>query len=83
MSKAKPMSQSRRQRRSYEKILKKMDPTSYIEFKKDSMARGKEIHRQNLEDQLRREEELLNPIIEPETNSVNIETDILDVQNKK
>ena len=55
MSKARPMSQSRRQRRSYERILKKLDPSSYKEFKKDSIARGKEIHRQNLQDQLRRE----------------------------
>lgn len=57
MSKRGPMSQSRKQRRQYEKILKKLDPKAYKEFKKDSLTRGKEIHRQNMQDQLRANEE--------------------------
>ena len=57
MSKRSPQSQSRKQRRAYEKILKKMDSASYTEFKKDSLKRGEEIHRQNQQDQLRNEEQ--------------------------
>lgn len=67
-------SQSRRQRRSYEKILKKMDPASYKEFKKDSQERGKEIHRQNIQAQLRSEDEVI---------SKDTETEIIDVQETK
>lgn len=57
MSKRAPQSQSRKQRRAYEKILKKMDSASYTEFKKDSLKRGQEIHRQNQQDQLRNDEQ--------------------------
>jgi hypothetical protein len=72
-------SQSRSQRRSYERILKKMDPGAYKEFKKDSIARGREIHRQNMEDQLRRDGELDNP-----TETITLEEpEVIDVQAKK
>ena len=53
----KGQSMSRKQRREYEKILKKLDKASYKEFKKGSKERGEELHRQNLQDQLRNAEE--------------------------
>ena len=72
-------SQSRSQRRSYERILKKMDPGAYKEFKKDSLERGREIHRQNIQDQLRREEESDNPT----ETIISEEPEVIDVQAKK
>jgi len=57
MSTGTQMSQSRKQRRSYEKILKKLDPGAHAKFKEESRLRGIELHRQNIEDQLRRQEE--------------------------
>lgn len=42
-------SQSRQQRRAYEKWLKKTDPIRYREWKSGSQARGKQIHAENVE----------------------------------
>jgi hypothetical protein len=42
-------SQPRKQRRAYEKFLKKHDPKAYKEWKSKSAERGKEIHREHLD----------------------------------
>jgi hypothetical protein len=42
-------SQSRQQRRAYEKWLKKTDPIKYKEWKSESHERGKKIHSENVE----------------------------------
>jgi hypothetical protein len=58
-----------------------MDLGAYNEFKKDSLKRGQEIHRQNMEDQLRRDAELDNPT---EANQITFEEpEVIDVQTKK
>lgn len=46
---SKPMSQSRRQRRAYEKFLKKTNPQAYKEWKEDSINRGKQIHQEHID----------------------------------
>ena len=42
-------SQARQQRRAYEKWLKKVDPIKYREWKSNSVARGRQIHAENVE----------------------------------
>lgn len=46
---SKSTSNDRKQRRSYEKWLKKTNPQSYREWKSDSVKRGKQIHQQQIE----------------------------------
>jgi hypothetical protein len=42
-------SQSRQQRRTYEKWLKKIDPARYKEWKAGAQERGRKIHSENVE----------------------------------
>lgn len=42
-------SQSRKQRRAYEKFLKKTNPQAYKEWKSDSINRGNQIHQEHLD----------------------------------
>jgi hypothetical protein len=42
-------SQSRQQRRTYEKWLKKVDPARYKEWKAGAQERGRKIHAENVE----------------------------------
>lgn len=42
-------SQSRKQRRAYEKFLKKTNPQAYKEWKADSINRGKQLHQEHLD----------------------------------
>lgn len=42
-------SQSRKQRRAYEKFLKKTNPEAYVEWKSESINRGKQIHQEHLD----------------------------------
>lgn len=49
MSKSRRMSESRRQRRLYEKILKNGNLQMYEEYKRESLQRGIEIHKENVE----------------------------------
>lgn len=53
------MSQPRRQRRAYELWLKKNNPQAYKEWKSNSVARGRQIHEQNVEAQRNAEAENL------------------------
>lgn len=41
-------SQARKQRRMYERYLKKANPTAYKQYKSQSAQRGKEIHQEHL-----------------------------------
>lgn len=41
------MGQARRERRAYEKWLKKNDPAAYAEWKAGAHERGREIHAEN------------------------------------
>jgi hypothetical protein len=49
-------SQARKQRRAYEKFLKKTNPTAYKEWKSESIKRGNEIHQANVESVRKSEE---------------------------
>jgi len=62
-------SQSRKQRRSYEKFLKKNDPKGYKEWKSNSIERGKDIHREYLD----------NVLVTKETNDR--QSEIIDYDN--
>ena len=46
------MKTSRKERRAYEKFLKKSDPERYKQYKKDVIKNGKEIHRRNVSENL-------------------------------
>lgn len=46
---SKTTSSARKQRRNYEKWLKKTNPSAYREWKTDSLERGKNIHESNVE----------------------------------
>jgi hypothetical protein len=50
-------SQSRQQRRAYEKWLKKTDLAKYKEWKLESVTRGKKIHEENTEKVLQSQSE--------------------------
>lgn len=55
-------SQARRQRRAYELWLKRNNPEAYREWKSNSVARGRQIHDQNVEAQRNAEAERLEKI---------------------
>lgn len=42
------MSASRKQRRMYEKFLKKLSPTKYAEWKSQSKERGEQLHKEHI-----------------------------------
>lgn len=54
---SKNQSQARKQRRLYEKYLKKFNPTQYKEWKSGSIERGKKLHAQNVEAAFKAQEE--------------------------
>jgi hypothetical protein len=49
-------SESRKQRRAYEKFLKKTNPGAYKMWKSESIKRGQEIHESNVESVRKSEE---------------------------